>query len=519
MSGGSSSSDPLMPTSDQTILDPVTIPQIVTTRVLPLENDYFETGGLQSGSSKSLVRNFPQVVANNVALIALSVAGVKSGTTVLVQASTTFGDNGGGFFKYDSASVATVNGGTVLAPTVGSGRWLRVFIPLVDIAWFGAVGDGTTSCQAAYNAAYAYLVANGGGTMFFSKGSYVLNAYIQDNNITLVGTMGTAELKQVCFIPLDAALPTLLIGNDTKYVRDACIQGISVYGITNAAAQAVAALRLAGGSYQPKFIACNFDGGQKTVWYEGGATYPCETAVFLGCDLRADYNNAAARGLYVKRHAGSDSTALRWIGGHFNGQNAGYLIELDGEYIYFLGVYCDMFGGHGLLVSAGGGSLTGHGVVFDCPSGAVVTTVDSVADPTRYINGNIRVDVGNLVVAGPVTVVLDGSHNFIPQQWTTKLKVGATGTPLTRLLSATGSIDFGAISAGNSATGTIAVAGAGVGDSVTVNVADAGGPYTGLTHDAWVSATGVVTIRAINFTAAPIDPSAQNFRVTVFSVS
>jgi hypothetical protein len=53
------------------------------------------------------------------------------------------GDKGGGIFIYDTNSVADDNGGTVIAPDGGEGRWLRLLdsSPLTP-EQFGAIGDG-----------------------------------------------------------------------------------------------------------------------------------------------------------------------------------------------------------------------------------------------------------------------------------------------------------------------------------------------------------------------------------------
>ena len=54
------------------------------------------------------------------------------------------GDDGGGVFRFDAGSEAEPDGGTVLAPNEGAGRFLRIFDPEGDVyaEWFGAYGDG-----------------------------------------------------------------------------------------------------------------------------------------------------------------------------------------------------------------------------------------------------------------------------------------------------------------------------------------------------------------------------------------
>ena len=73
---------------------------------------------------------------------------------VYVGSRTTDGDGGEGWWRFDSASSATANGGTILAPDAGSGRWLRVFTGPVLLIWFAS---GSTGFQAALD----YACTNG----------------------------------------------------------------------------------------------------------------------------------------------------------------------------------------------------------------------------------------------------------------------------------------------------------------------------------------------------------------------
>jgi len=72
-----------------------------------------------------------------------------------------------------------------------------------------------------------------------------------------------------------------------------------------------------------------------------------------------------------------------------------------------------------------------------------------------------------------------------------------------------------ACSAAAQADLTIAVVGAAVGDEVIMALPAA--PTAGLIFNAFVSATDVVTIRASNITAAPIDAAAATYGVIVIA--
>lgn len=113
-----------------------TIPEIPGTGGLPAANDFFETGGATLGSLKVPCPNYPQKVATLTALAALSITTAADGVAVIALGGAVVRDGGGGIFVYDSTSTATPNGTTVIAPAVGSGRWL---IAISGYALAGAV--------------------------------------------------------------------------------------------------------------------------------------------------------------------------------------------------------------------------------------------------------------------------------------------------------------------------------------------------------------------------------------------
>ena len=91
-----------------------------------------------------------------------------------------------------------------------------------------------------------------------------------------------------------------------------------------------------------------------------------------------------------------------------------------------------------------------------------------------------------------------------------------SGTPLLRLLSATAILNFPSIAAAASSDLTVTVTGALVGDSVSLGLPAA--PAAGIVFNAFVSATNTVTVRAINITAAAVDPVSATYRATVLGL-
>ena len=73
--------------------------------------------------------------------------------------------------------------------------------------------------------------------------------------------------------------------------------------------------------------------------------------------------------------------------------------------------------------------------------------------------------------------------------------------------------DFGLIAAQSQATQTVTVLGARIGDVVVVRPTTA---VNGIILDGTVTASDTVTVRAVNYSAAGIDPASQVYRVIVF---
>ncbi|WP_298653022.1 glycosyl hydrolase family 28-related protein [uncultured Tistrella sp.] len=99
-------------------------------------------------------------------------------------------DCGGGFFYWDAAETAVIDGGMVIASSLDSaGRWIRVVdAERLDARWFGAKGDGATddtaALQAAIDAATARVM-----TLFLPSGTFHTSATL---NVTcsVVGEEG-----------------------------------------------------------------------------------------------------------------------------------------------------------------------------------------------------------------------------------------------------------------------------------------------------------------------------------------
>lgn len=122
-------------------------------------NDYLS----QAHTADGKLRND---VANIAALKALDVSTIPDKMQALVGGYYAHSDGGGGQFYYDASSSIADNGGTILAPTAGSGRWKRIYSGTeINVRWFGAKGDGvvddTAAMQAAIDLHYSVYIPRG----------------------------------------------------------------------------------------------------------------------------------------------------------------------------------------------------------------------------------------------------------------------------------------------------------------------------------------------------------------------
>ena len=114
--------------------------------------------GLITSASVQDVTN-ASVVTTVANLKALTVSGLDNLHLAITKGHTSVGDNGDGTYYYDSSASDTDNGGSILAPDVGTGRWFLLYNEGVNVKQFGAIGDGSNDDTAAIQAAYDYAAS------------------------------------------------------------------------------------------------------------------------------------------------------------------------------------------------------------------------------------------------------------------------------------------------------------------------------------------------------------------------
>ena len=94
--------------------------------------------------------------------------------------------------------------------------------------------------------------------------------------------------------------------------------------------------------------------------------------------------------------------------------------------------------------------------------------------------------------------------------------IAGAGATITKILSNSATLDFTSIDIAGQGSLTIAVPGAAVGNAVVLALPAA--PAAGLTFDAFVSATDVVTVRASNTSGSAVDAGPATYGVIVLGV-
>ena len=111
--------------------------------------EYIEATGVDTFRSRKLT------VLTYAALTAIPTQSRHDDMLVYVSSRATDGDGGEGYWRFDAASSATANGGTILAPDAGTGRWIRNNSNLPTLEQFGGGTGVAASDQTALEAVAA----------------------------------------------------------------------------------------------------------------------------------------------------------------------------------------------------------------------------------------------------------------------------------------------------------------------------------------------------------------------------
>lgn len=377
---------------------------------------------------------------NVAALKALTVSAIADGQLYITRGYYSDNDGGQGTYIYDSASAATDNGGTVIAPTSGSGRFLLQVGATVDLRQFGGKGDGAFNNTTAITNATAYLDTLGGGTIVLASGTWLMNWVCTSKSITLTSQGGRGEYDTYVIRPYSIASAPVTFGDysdsSSTVTRYCKVIGCHISG-TNGSNSALSAnnapnaLLLKGNSVSTTFRDCVFYGGLKTVGLvtqTGVGKGPVTGITFDNCIIRNDItDSSSARAIYAIR---SDSTGNGYVTDNIffrcklnmTSGNLGYAAEFDGTIsgilAEFYESYFDIQPALGLLLK--NSSLSCWNLNLDPgTTGVVVIESDqSNADPARIIQGYLNQSGQKYKYAtGQVTLPSEGIQLGYNSRW------------------------------------------------------------------------------------------------------
>jgi hypothetical protein len=133
--------------------------------------------------------------------------------TARTRGALACGDGGHGPWRWDAASTADDNLGTVLLPTghTGAGRWVRLYAGPINARWFGCVGDTTdesAKLQAALDAAPVVFLPNPSGANYLFA-----NVTLQGSTVAPIhGQRLIGEDKFSCYIRGNGVDPVFIFG-------------------------------------------------------------------------------------------------------------------------------------------------------------------------------------------------------------------------------------------------------------------------------------------------------------------
>lgn len=236
------------------------------------------------------------------ALKDLSVAKVPDGSMIFTRGYYTAGDGGHALYRYSSTSSSADNGGTVIAPTTGSGRYLLQFDRVINVRQFGAKGDNTTDDTAALAAAVT-TSEDGTYPIYVPRGTYLITSTLNLNgNFLLYGDcqgQGAASIYtgSGSAIRYAGAGIGIQVNNGTnKQTQQFAIRNLSVIGYATDLVTKTGAIGIAFGVASGTFLSCQ--GSVSDVWVCGFTTTGINLVSGQGVSLnsvRASDNEVGVR--------------------------------------------------------------------------------------------------------------------------------------------------------------------------------------------------------------------------------
>ena len=244
-------------------------------------------------------------------LKAIDVRTVANGQVVELLGYVTAGDGGGGLFTYSNSSTSSDNGGTVIAPTAGAGRWLRTIVGSISIVCFGAKCDGVTDDHAAINNA---LAAAGAVLIPPAATTLISGALVMPSNSSITGAgPGSTILVGAAIGILAASATGIKLTNLTIAGSGIlCAQLLSLSTVDNVAVRYVTFT--GAGKASASLRAAISLRNVTNCWIEDCIFYGNGDGSAGGFDIVANYNAGGCSFVHMLRNRHHDSTNDTTIG-------------------------------------------------------------------------------------------------------------------------------------------------------------------------------------------------------------
>lgn len=199
-------------------------------------------GDFIQGTGADSFRTRKVTVATYAALTAIVAGSRFDDMLVYVASRTTDGDGGEGWWRFDAASSATANGGTILAPDAGTGRWFRLWDGInLEAIWFGLKGDDSSGSASLNTTVLTALDAFTAVIIHLPGGGIRHNGFTWNTGEkTVIGVRGSTFLSYTGTTGDDWTL-----GDGTTEVQDLYLRDIDLWPVSaKASGWAINARRL-----------------------------------------------------------------------------------------------------------------------------------------------------------------------------------------------------------------------------------------------------------------------------------
>jgi hypothetical protein len=144
-------------------------------------------------------------------------------------------------------------------------------------------------------------------------------------------------------------------------------------------------------------------------------------------------------------------------------------------------------------------------------NGIYAASLANLTTLSNAVNSSIYVSSNSLTTTSWTNLsAFTGKYDSLSA--TNSLIVGA-GSPIIKILSATGNLDFPSTVTNQISSLNLTVTGAGTNGVAIVNILT---PDTNFLYSVYISATNTATVRAANISTNTVDPAITGARVTVF---